>query len=160
MREAQFNSEVMKSLKSHGYWCYKIPDSPASWTMDRTRFTADKPFDIVACTYGGQMIAIEGKQTKKFESFGLKNMRDSQIENLEKVHKLGGKALVFLNVRIKPDKSKGQKRVDRLIPFEWTEIRDRKESFKKQEIMDRQYIEKKTFGDERLYDLGEYLVSL
>jgi len=100
VRETQFNSEVIKSLRAEGAWCYKIPDSPTSWTMRQTRFTPAKPCDIVGC-YLGEFFAIEGKQMKKFQAFGLRQLRDGQIKSLNEIEAAGGKAFVFLNVRIK-----------------------------------------------------------
>jgi hypothetical protein len=111
MREAQFSTEVTRSLKAAGAWAWKIPDQPVSWTFRHTRFAAEKPCDILFC-YRSKFGAIESKQMKKFEAFGLRHMRDSQIRNLDEISERGGIAYVFLNVRI-------ARKENRLIALDW-----------------------------------------
>ena len=117
MKESNFTSEVMESLRQRGVWCYKIADSPASWTKGITRFTPEKPCDIVACV-GGKFISIECKQLKKFEAFGRTQIRESQIQAANDIVRAGGKAFIFLNIRIKAV-SGLRKHVNRLIIFDW-----------------------------------------
>jgi len=127
MRESVFNTEVKNSIKEYGGWAYKIPDSPVSRTMGATTFTPEKPCDIIFAyrstfnkkakpIWGG----IEGKQMKKFESFGIMDIRASQIRNLTEMDKLGAKCFIFLNVRIA--KLRGNKHENRLIIFKWPDI--------------------------------------
>lgn len=118
MKETIFNSEIMASLKAAGLWAYKVADSPTSWTMSRTRFTPEKPCDILACGSGGRFIAIEGKQMKTFKAFGLYALRPSQISNLDRIIERGGRAYVFLNVRIRARKGEVDHE-NRLIVFDW-----------------------------------------
>ena len=74
MKESTFNNEILNSLRQGGAWAYKIPDSPTSWTMAATRFTPEKPCDIVGM-YQKIGFIVEGKQIKKFEAFGMNKMR-------------------------------------------------------------------------------------
>jgi len=114
MKEAVFTSELMRSLRVQGFWAYKIPDSPITQgVLEVTRFTAAKPCDVVAC-YDGQTVLIECKQLKKWKAFGLKHIRDSQVKHLTDVIASGGKAYIFLNIRIN-----ASPRVDRLIILDW-----------------------------------------
>jgi penicillin-binding protein-related factor A (putative recombinase) len=92
---------VVKSLKLAGMWAYKIADSPASWTASITRFTPDKPADIIACSKSGRFMLIESKQMKKWAGFYVGSMRDYQIKSLDSVTKISGRAYLFINVRIK-----------------------------------------------------------
>lgn len=125
MREANFNTETTNSLKAGRAWAFKIPDSPTSWTMRRTRFTPEKPCDIIFC-FGGRFGAIESKQMKKFQAFGLRHLRENQIRNLDRVTATGGRAFVFLNVRVRgkrgavvKGKWTGANYENRLIIFDW-----------------------------------------
>ncbi len=121
MKEKEVNTEIRKSFEHFGAFAYKIPDLPIG-IHDRRRgirFNPSKPFDIVVC-YKGIFIAVETKLLRKFEAFGLRQIRDNQREALDKVsQKAGGYAFIFLNVRIPPDKAKGQKTVNRLYTFHW-----------------------------------------
>lgn len=116
MREADFNTALKKALQSHGAWAHKMADSPTSWTEGLTQFTPEKPADITAC-YRGLGILIESKQMKKWSKFGLKQLRLSQIHNLNQMHKAGGAAWVFLHAFIKEQK------IDLIYPFEWCKWR-------------------------------------
>jgi penicillin-binding protein-related factor A (putative recombinase) len=91
---------VVKSLKLAGMWAYKIADSPASWTASITRFTPDKPADIIACSKSGRFMLIESKQIKKWAGFYVGSMRDYQVKSLDSVSKLNGRAYLFINIRI------------------------------------------------------------
>jgi hypothetical protein len=160
MRETNFNTEVMNSLKKFGAWAYKIADSPTSWTMAATRFTPEKPCDIIAC-YDGKFLAIEGKQIKKFKAFGMSDMRPAQIKNLTEVIERGGRAFIFLNVRIPAIKGK-QKRENRLLIFDWAMWKDRleRESIKKGELEISPYYSTIKIGDDRYYDLRVFIKKL
>lgn len=120
MKEAIGNTEAVRSLKHIGFWAHKLPDVMGG------RFTDSKPFDIVACSPKGRFISIEGKMTKKWEGFSAKKLREHQVVNLDATGvKRGGRAFVFLYVRIKADKKKNQPRVTKLVVFDWKKYRAR-----------------------------------
>lgn len=153
MREADFTSEVMASIREIGGWCYKIADSPTSWTRGITKFTPDKPCDVVACL-DGVMVAIECKQLKKFAAFGRTQMRESQITALTEIVAAGGKGYVFLNIRIKAIKGK-QKHENRLIIFDWDKWGDRlsgNDTIKQKDLLNWTHIT----GKDGLYDLKSF----
>lgn len=118
MRESIFTSEIMKSLREANVWCYKIPDNPTSWTMARTRYTPEKPCDIVA-SFNGRAILLELKQIRKWQAFGKTQIRGSQFLSLTEASKAGAKCFVLLNIRIKPEGE--NKRENRLVVFDWNE---------------------------------------
>lgn len=112
MRESVFQGEVVASFKEEGHWAYKIADVP----VIQQRFFADKPFDIVAFV-NHNAVAIECKQMKKFMAFGMSAMRDSQIENFDRISATrSGKCYVFLNIRI-------ARNVNRLYAFKWVNLK-------------------------------------
>jgi hypothetical protein len=163
MKETQFNTEVMNSLKDLGVWCYKIADSPTSWTSALTRFTPEKPSDILAC-YKSKFVAIEGKQIKKFKAFGIGDMRPSQIRNMDEIvtPKVGGRAFVFLNIRIKAVKGT-TKQENRLLILDWAEWRERlkKSSLKQKELMVFPFIQGRSIKDVGTrFDLKGFLEGL
>lgn len=119
MREAQFNSEVINSLQAMGFWAYKIADSPTSWTKAQTRFTPTKPSDIIACSPTGAMVMIEGKQFKSYKKLSGKNLRESQINALDAIVAINGRAYLFLNIRIT------HPRTNFLVAFNWKWHRER-----------------------------------
>jgi hypothetical protein len=151
-----FISEVMKSLRTAGCWAFKIPDMPQSFiqNVEGMRFNPPKPCDIVSC-YRGSMVAIECKLMKKISAFGMKQIRPSQVENLEKVSNAGGAALIFLNVRVSANKTLGIKRMNRLIPFVWNDFKKITENgiIRGKDLPSLQYIE----GYKGEFKLGEYL---
>ena len=156
MKESDFQAELLKSLRTQGCYAEKIPDAPTS-KMKGLRFTLPKPFDIFA-SVNGQFVAIECKQIKKFEAFGLSHMRPSQIEHLSKVIQKGGRAFVFLNVRIKPSVAKQIKHENRLLIFDWGVWHERWkiESLKKKDIEERPFIQ----GFDHYYDLNEWKILI
>ena len=168
MKESTFNSELVNSLKRHGAWAYKIPDSPVSRMTFRTQFTPEKPCDIVAI-YRGTGIAIESKQIKKFEAFNaMTALRPNQIKALDAVGKAGGRPFVFLNIRIKAVKG-SVKQENRVIIFDWIEWREVFESgsIKKKPLMDLVFIQGKMMrkdpqykDSEMQYDLTEFLEDI
>lgn len=113
MNENNCNSEVVRSLRFYRYRAYKIPDVLGS------RFTDNKPYDIVTCSRKGRYVAIEGKLTKKWEGFSIRKLRPHQVIELDGVVRNNGRAFVFLYIRIPPDKQKGTKRVTKLVVFDW-----------------------------------------
>jgi len=101
--ERKFMQEIKVSLLEANTW--------ATILVDGNDYSP-RPFDMVTCV-DGQMIAIEGK-LKKVPSlaFGMKDMRPSQIKNLDAVVQSGGHSFVFLNL-FEPRK------MNRLLIFEW-----------------------------------------
>jgi len=162
MKESVFTSDVIRSLKRCGAWSYKIMDSPTSWTMHITRFTADKPCDILGM-YAGRFFAIENKQIKKWTKFGLENMRASQIRELENITRLGGEAFVLLNVRIKARKAKGRakawKHENRLIVFDWITFKN-KGTYSIDELKALGFIKQELKDRKPFYDLSMFLTLL
>lgn len=143
MKEKQFTAEIMHTLSQAGIWAYKLSDSPTSWTMSKTRFTPEKPCDILSCVRG-KFVAIETKQIKSFKAFGLYDMRPSQIESLDAIVEVGGRGFVFLNIRLPNDFRTGQKRDNRLVVFDWVYLRERfaKGSIKAKEVRELRFTRK------------------
>lgn len=114
MKEAVFNTEIVNSIKDLGWFAHKLTDTPR---VPGLRFISEKPFDIFAVAHGTP-IAIESKQFKKFQGFSIRYLRDNQIEYLDKMIASGGRAFVFLNVRI-PTIKGVQKRENRCYIIDW-----------------------------------------
>lgn len=157
MREAIFNTELVSSLKDQGAWAYKIADSPTSWTSHLTRFTAEKPCDIIGL-YHSIGFLIESKQIKKWEAFGKTQMRPSQVKNLTEAVEKNNLAYVFLNVRINAVKG-DQRHVNRLIIFDWREwgAKFREGTIKKMELASMPYVEGKTVDKKMRFNLTGFL---
>lgn len=114
VNERTCNTEAVRSLHHYGWGAYKIPDTMGS------RFTSDKPCDIIACSPKGRYVAIEGKMMKRLSSFSAKVLRPNQIFELDRATlKCKGRAFIFLYVRIQADKEKGIKRVHKLCVLDW-----------------------------------------
>lgn len=117
-----------------------------------SRFNPEKPFDIVAFIHG-RAVAIEGKQFKKYQAFGERHMRPSQIEEFNRiVDSESGRALVFLNIR------QAKPRLNRLLIFDWANLRERfKEgSIKMGELEAQPYLE----GRKKLFPLTGFYVAI
>ena len=115
MRESKFNTEIVNSIKSKGYFAYKIPDTPASMIMG-LRYSPEKPCDTIACI-NGAFIAIESKQIKTIEGIALRHFRDTQVESLDTVVKNKGIAFALINVRVPKDKELG--RLNYCLGLDW-----------------------------------------
>lgn len=150
MREAIFNTEIANSLRAAGAFAYKIADSPTSWTQQMTRFTPEKPCDIIGI-YKGRGFLIECKQMKKFEAFAPSRMRTSQISSFDQ---MPNSAFVFLNIRIKAVKGES-KHENRLIIFPWPMLKARwvDGSIKAKDLVTMSYIK----GKEGEFELGHFL---
>jgi len=112
MKESDCNSEVVRSLQKIGWSAYKIPDVLGS------RFTANKPCDILACSLGGRFVAIESKLIKKWQSVSIKILRDHQEVFLTNTcRKRKGQAYLFLFLKI--PKTKTRKAFQGLVVFDW-----------------------------------------
>lgn len=147
MRESNFTTDVMKSLRRVGAWAYKIPDAPSS-KITGLRFTISKPCDIVACI-DGKFIAIETKFKKKFAALSMRDMQDSQLVNLTNVLKNDGIALVFLGIKEKGKKTK-------LLIYDWQTLGSRfakNESIAAKELREHEFIEA---DEDDQFDLTEW----
>lgn len=149
MKESKFLSELKNALISRGAYFYKIVDMP-HFQGKKTRFDTPKPFDAF-CLIEGTPIAIEAKIAKSFAAFGKRHLRPSQLIGLEEFQKAGGLSYVFLNIRIKAIKGE-QKHENRLLIFNWNDLRDRDGSFKKSEIQSMKFIQ----GEKGGFDLNEW----
>jgi len=110
-KEAHGNTEVVNSFKHFGFKAYKIPDIRGS------RFTANKPYDIVACSKKGRYIAVEGKLIKKWQGITKNVFQPHQPIELDAIVKRNGRAFLFVYIRI--NACKGHKRVCKLVIFDW-----------------------------------------
>ena len=113
VNEALGNTEAVRSLRHYGFRAYKISD------VMGTSFTSKKPVDILCCSPKGRYVAIEGKIIKKWAGLNIKAFRENQIQELDGVVKRHGRAFVFLYVKIPRDLSKGLKKIDQLVVFDW-----------------------------------------
>lgn len=96
MKEAVFNTEVVRSIRALGGFAHKLGDSVRS---EQTRFIGEKPCDIIAGVFG-KFVGIESKQFKEMKGFSIRLLRDNQIEALSEMVRTGNRAFVFLNVRL------------------------------------------------------------
>jgi hypothetical protein len=158
MKEATHSTEVIRSIRHHGGWGYKIPDTPITKEILKiTRFTNAKPADIVAC-FDGRFVAIETKQFKKWKALSRHDFRPEQIKGLTDIVANGGRAFVFLNIRIKKPYE------NRLIIFDWATWGERLStgSVHAKELQARVYYNSFMIGDEpnrkRVFDLTEWLL--
>jgi|SRR5690606_9600425 len=123
MKESDFTTEVINSLEYFGFYAYKIADMPNA-ARRVIKFTPVKPCDIIACSLFGVFYAIECKIIKKWQGMHKGMIRDSQINALDRIVDNDGRAYIFVNVRIEPNKSKGIKRENSCIVFDWRKHRD------------------------------------
>jgi len=98
----------------------------------------------------GIPIAIEAKYMPDYGSFGIKNLTESQRTGLSDFQAAGGIAYVFLNIRRKPDKEAGAERMNRLLVFDWLELRGMTGNYNKAELLQRPYYK----GAEGIVDVG------
>lgn len=155
MKEATFTTEVMRSLRHYDLWAFKIPDMPITKAILKiTRFTNAKPADIVACLED-KFIAIETKQFKKWEALGLRHFRPEQVSGMSSIVEQGGRAFVFLNIRI-------ARKENRLLIFDWKTLHPKlqKGSVKAKELRERPYSTPFVLNDKIHYDLTEWLLFL
>jgi len=151
-RETSFLVDIKNSFEAMEYFFYKIPDSPTSYGRGtKMRFTLPKPFDAIGVA-AGFPLAVEAKVSKGYKAFGMKDMRPSQITNLDKFIMAGGKSFVFLKVW--SPKTEKTKRFNRLLIFDWQYCRDEwlKGTMKQKELMDWPYIDYR----KKLYDLSDW----
>jgi len=150
-RERSFLTELGHSFTQAGAFWFKIPDLP-HFKGSQFRFDAEKPFDAFA-SYMGLAIAIEGKSLRDYEAFGVSQLRQCQVDGLDRfVDEGNGLGFVMINVR--------QKAVfNRLIILDWSEHRSRLTkhgSIKKAELTAMPFID----GFKGRYDLTPWLTNL
>lgn len=105
------NTEAVRSFHHYGWGAYKIPDVLGS------KFTGDKPCDIIAESPKGRYVAVEGKLIKKWCKLSPSILRPNQIFELNRAKR----SFLFLYIRIKANKEKGTKRVHKLCVIDWKE---------------------------------------
>jgi hypothetical protein len=125
--------------------------------MSRTRFSPEKPCDIIA-GIKGRSVLIELKQIKKWQAFGKTQMRGSQILNLTEAMRSGSACFVFLNVRIRAIKGLS-KHENKLLIFDWAKWGDILSSgtIKAKELVRIPYIEGSSKGG---FDLTSFFNSI
>lgn len=143
-KEQKFLTELGHSFADIGYYAYKIPDIPFAKGL---RFNPSKPFDMLVV---GLDLQIEAKSISKWEAFGMRHLRPSQIEGLNASEASQGNPYVFLNVRITASKSEGIKRENRLYIFGWSSFKKLKTSIKAKDLKEINYIE----GHKNRFDLS------
>jgi hypothetical protein len=161
MKEATFTTEVIRSIRHNQAWAYKIPDAPITKEILKiTRFTNAKPADIVCC-HSGLFVAIETKQFKKWKALSKNDFRPEQLKGLQEIVDNGGRAFVFLNIRIKSPHE------NRLLIFDWATWGERLThgpSVFAKELKDRVYYESFLVGNEpnkkRVFDLTDWFMLL
>lgn len=159
MKEAFFTTEVGRSIRHYGGYSYKIPDAPITKEILKlTRFTAAKPSDIVACI-DGRFVAIETKQIKSWKALSIKHFEPEQIKGMTSIVANGGRAFIFLNVRIN---IKGQPKENRLLIYDWAVWGERlaEKSFFAKELKVRPYYTSFIVNEKRIFDLSEWLLLL
>lgn len=159
MKEAKFTTEIVRSLRYHGGWAYKIPDAPITKEILKiTRFTAAKPSDIVAC-FDSLFVAIETKQLKKWKALSIRDFRPEQIEGLTNIVAHGGRAFVFVNIRIN---TKGQPYENRLLIYDWATWGEKLQakSIHAKELKERIHYKSFMVDEKRIFDLTEWLMLL
>ena len=130
MKETEITRMIRASLERAGAWAYKIPDH--AFVPGRRRANIPRPFDLVAC-YRGELLAIEVKLLRGYQAFGMRHLRESQIEHLERVVQAGGRAYVFCVVW-EPRQYK------RLLIWPWDEF-PREASIRKRELQELPYLD-------------------
>jgi len=153
MNEKTFIAEIKKSLEKSGFYTYKIPDLSTSQKnneVKQMRFEVTRTCDIFASIYG-RFVAIKTIFLQRFKTFGIKNMRGSQIRNLNLLEKYDVTTFVFLAFK---QKLFGQKN-NRFIFYTWDEFKDR-EVWLKEYLMKRlekQYCE----AENGIFDLEPFI---
>jgi hypothetical protein len=156
MKEAFFSTETIRSVRYHGGWAYKIPDAPITKEILKiTRFTNAKPCDIVCC-FGMKFVAIETKQFKKWKALSKHDFRPEQIEGMTNIVNQGGRAFVFLNIRINTK----ELYENRLIIFDWKTWGPilSTGSVHAKELKERVYYSSFMVDEKRIFDLTEWLL--
>jgi penicillin-binding protein-related factor A (putative recombinase) len=129
MKESDFHKEVVKNLTAIGAYCKKLDDRPGG---NRCK----QPFDLFG-SYNGKSFAIECKQKKKYGSFSKSDLNGDQEKTLtDYENQGGGKAFVFLDIRLADDYS-------HIFIFSWKNLKKiwEKGSIKKEELKKMEYIE-------------------
>jgi len=91
-QEMKFCTALKHAFKAKGHFFFKLPDSPSA-----QRFMIAKPYDATACVNGAS-IAIEAKVLKKYEAFGRRHLRETQIKGLDDHARAKGLSYVILEV--------------------------------------------------------------
>lgn len=160
LKEAFFSTEIVRSLRHHGGWAYKIPDAPITKEILKiTRFTNAKPCDIVSA-FGIKFVAIETKQLKEWKALSKRDFRPEQLEALTAIIKQGSRAFAFVNIRIN---KKGEPYENRLLIYDWAIWGDRiinGPSIFAKELKERAHYNSFMVDEKRIFDLTEWLMLL
>ena len=114
VNEMNCNTVTVNSFRKLKWKAHKLSDQRG------TRFTGEKPCDILLCSPEGFHGAVESKLIKKWEKVSLKDFRTNQIEHLDYVSKTNfGKAWAFIHIRI------GESKAVYVLP--WEQFRNRLE---------------------------------
>jgi len=108
-------------LRKEGWHWFKIPDSIPG---GQSTFSPIKPYD--AYGYNGKIfLAVEAKYLNAFRTFGIPDLRDSQLAGLNDAEKAGGVCFVMLLIKFdKLDKINRSKiSFDRAFFFPWAELK-------------------------------------
>lgn len=139
MNERQFMSNIRLSFLDNNIWSTTLVDGSDY---------SPRPCDNITLL-DGRLLAIEGKFQKSFKAFGMGQIRDSQVLNLDAITQGGGVASIFLNIWIPREEN-------RLIIWEWSDFKEktRNGSIKKKELLEMPYIEgrKQRFPVDQILD--------
>lgn len=165
-RESEFLTELKHSFRERGAFFFKIPDMP-HFAGSKAHFDIKKPFDAFGA-WQGQAFAIEAKVMKDWTKFGIKNLRQNQIDGLNAWEKAGVPGFVFVQLRRQRRAKNAQSPINRLYIFSWKEIKE-KGSWSKAEMVARgRYLPrykgslglKAKLGHYYRYNVDVFLVSL
>jgi hypothetical protein len=111
--EQEITTAIQCAIRAedHRTWVYKIPDSPTA-----ERFMIPKPCDLVG-SIGRYFFGAEVKAKPGRDAIGMRDMRPSQIKNLNLMERGGNFAVVLVYYRLL-GASQGDTE-HRLYCFEW-----------------------------------------
>lgn len=98
MARNEFETEVGKLLNEKYPFVHRIAD--AAFNRNMGRQVSKKPFDYVATTLSGIMVAAEVKRVK-VNRFSFSALSDHQRDALKSIWNSGGIAVLFINFRVK-----------------------------------------------------------
>jgi hypothetical protein len=116
MKEASFNTDVVRSCRELGFFAHKLADMPRMPGV--TRFIGEKPVDVIAGVWG-RFVGLESKQLKKFARIGIKLFRPNQVVSLNEIVATKNEAWALVNLRLAPDPARGVKRTNLMLAFPW-----------------------------------------
>lgn len=153
-KEQKFLTKIGNWFRDAGWHWFKIPDMIPG---ELTHFNVSKPYDAY-CYKQPHFIAVEGKHLNGFRTFGIKDLRDSQVKGLTDAEKAGGRAYVMLNISCQRLLKRTREIVsmDRCFIFPWKEFRA-KGSYSPDELREYEFAINAQRGS---YDLTIFINSL